>query len=156
MSSISNTCLVEIDARPLPDDIAPLLVSAYVDDSQQLPDTFVLRFRDPNRMVLAKSGTKVGSLVKVSVQVANAAGPEPLIAGEVTALEAEYDTGGTFTVIRGYDQTHRFFRGRRTESYQQMTASDIATKIAQRAKPSKASSRASPSWPYSSSVRSGP
>jgi phage protein D/phage baseplate assembly protein gpV len=133
MSSISNTCLVEIDGKPLPDDIAPLLLSAYVDDSQQLPDTFVLRFRDPNRVVLSKSATRVGSLIKISVQSADAAQPEPLIEGEVTALEAEYDMGGTFTVIRGYDQTHRFFRGRRTESYQQMTASDIATKIAQRA-----------------------
>jgi phage protein D/phage baseplate assembly protein gpV len=133
MSSISNTCLVEIDGNPLPDDIAPLLVFAYVDDSQQLPDTFVLRLRDPNRVVLSKSATKVGSLIKISVQVAGAAQPEPLIEGEVTALEVEYDMGGTFTVIRGYDQTHRFFRGRRTESYQQMTASDIATKIAQRA-----------------------
>jgi phage protein D/phage baseplate assembly protein gpV len=133
MSSISNTCLVEIGGNPLPDDIAPLLVSAYVDDSQQLPDTFVLRFRDPNRVVLSKSATKVGSLIKISVQSADAAQPEPLIEGEVTALEAEYDMGGTFTVIRGYDQTHRFFRGRRTASYQQMTASDIATKIAQRA-----------------------
>jgi phage protein D/phage baseplate assembly protein gpV len=130
--SITNTCLVEIDGNPLADDLAPLLVSAYVDDSQQLPDTFVLRFRDPNRMVLTKSAAKVGSLIKVSVQVAGAPQPEPLISGEVTALEAEYDTGGTFTVIRGYDQTHRFFRGRRTASYQQMTASDIATKIAQR------------------------
>jgi phage protein D/phage baseplate assembly protein gpV len=131
--SITSTCLVEIDGNPVPEDIATLLVSAYVDDSQQLPDTFVLRFRDPNRMVLSKSGAKVGSLVKVSVQVAAAPQPEPLISGEVTALEAEYDTGGTFTVVRGYDQTHRFFRGRRTASYQQMTASDIATKIAQRA-----------------------
>ena len=131
--SITSTCLVEIDGNPLAEDIAPLLVSAYVDDSQQLPDTFVLRFRDPNRMVLSKTAAKVGSLIKVSVQVADAAQPELLISGEVTALEAEYDTGGTFTVIRGYDQTHRFFRGRRTASYQQMTASDIATKIAQRA-----------------------
>ncbi|HKX14345.1 MAG TPA: VgrG-related protein [Propionibacteriaceae bacterium] len=131
--SITSTCLVEIDGNPLAEDIAPLLVSAYVDDSQQLPDTFVLRFRDPNRMVLSKSAVKVGSLIKISVQVAGAPQPEPLISGEATALEADYDTGGTFTVIRGYDQTHRFFRGRRTASYQQMTASDIATKIARRA-----------------------
>jgi phage protein D/phage baseplate assembly protein gpV len=131
--SISSTCLVEIDGNPLAEDLAPFLVSAYVDDSQQLPDTFVLRFRDPNRMVLSKSAAKVGSVIKISVQVADAAQPEPLISGEVTALEAEYDTGGTFTVIRGYDQTHRFFRGRRTASYQQMTASDIVTKIAQQA-----------------------
>ena len=55
------------------------------------------------------------------------------MAGEVTALEAEFDTGGTFTVIRGYDAAHRLFRGRRTEAYTQMTASDIAQKVAQRA-----------------------
>ena len=36
-------------------------------------------------------------------------------------------------MIRGYDQAHRLFRGRRTDSYIQMTASDIATKVAQRA-----------------------
>ena len=48
-------------------------------------------------------------------------------------MEAEFDAGGTFTVIRGYDQAHRLFRGRRTASYVQMTASDIATKVAQRA-----------------------
>lgn len=131
--SITSTCLVEIDGTPLPDDIAPLLVSAYVDDSQQLPDTFVLRLRDPNRLVLTKTGAKIGSAIKISVQVADASQPDALILGEVTALEAEYDTGGTFTVLRGYDQTHRLFRGRRTAAYQQMTASDIATTIAQRA-----------------------
>ncbi len=59
--------------------------------------------------------------------------PEPLIQGEVTALEAEFDSTGTYTVIRGYDQAHRLFRGRRTETYTQSTASDVATKVAQRA-----------------------
>ena len=59
--------------------------------------------------------------------------PEPLIEGEVTALEAEFDSTGTYTVIRGYDQAHRLFRGRRTETYIQSTASDVATKVAQRA-----------------------
>ncbi|HEU5483623.1 MAG TPA: VgrG-related protein, partial [Microlunatus sp.] len=131
--SITSTCLVEIDGAPLPADLAPLLVSAYVDDSQQLPDTFVLRFRDPNRLLLTKTGAKIGSKITISVQVAGAAQPESLLSGEITALEAEYDTGGTFTVLRGYDQTHRLFRGRRTAAYQQMTASDIATAIAQRA-----------------------
>ena len=97
MSSITSTCLVEFDGKPLPSDVVPLLLSAYVDDSQQLPDTFVLRFRDPHRLVLAAAGIKIGSLARVGVQVADGPQPAPLIAGEVTALEAEYDQSGTFT-----------------------------------------------------------
>ena len=59
--------------------------------------------------------------------------PKTLIEAEITALELEFDTGGTFTVIRGYDPAHRLFRDRRTVSYVQMTASDIATQVAKRA-----------------------
>ncbi|MDO5711958.1 MAG: type IV secretion protein Rhs, partial [Micrococcales bacterium] len=58
--------------------------------------------------------------------------PEDLLEGEITALEAEFDGGGTFTVVRGYDQAHRLFRNRRTQSYLQVTAADVATEVAQR------------------------
>src|SRR5207249_1275242 len=37
------------------------------------------------------------------------------------------------SVVRGLDQSHRLFRGRRTESYLNATYSDIAKKVAQRA-----------------------
>lgn len=129
----SGMCLAEIDGQPLPDDVVPLLISAFVDDSQRLPDMFWLRFRDPGRIVLAKTGAKIGSAVKISVQTPSASAPALLITGEITALEAEFDAGGTFTIIRGYDQAHRLFRGRRTASYVQMTAADIATQVARRA-----------------------
>ncbi len=61
LMSFSSQLLVEIDGKDLPADVVPLLVSAYVDDSQRLPDMFALRFRDPERMVLTKSGAKVGA-----------------------------------------------------------------------------------------------
>ena len=130
---LTSTFVVEIDGNPLPADVVPLLTTAHVDDSQRLPDLFVLRFRDGDRVVVSKTGVKVGAKVKVSVLVPDRTTPQPLITGEVTALEAEFDGGGTFTVIRGYDPAHRLFRGRRSEAYTQMTASDIATKVAQRA-----------------------
>ena len=131
--SHTNTFLVEIDGTALAADIVPLLISAYVDDSQQYPDLFELRFRDPGHIVLPKSAAKVGSTVKISVMTSTGTSPTALMTGEVTALQTEFDTGGTFTVIRGYDAAHRLFRGRRTEASTQMTASDIATKVAQRA-----------------------
>ena len=43
-----------------------LLISGYVDCSLRLPDAFMLRFRDPGRIVVEKSGVKIGSKLKVS------------------------------------------------------------------------------------------
>jgi phage protein D/phage baseplate assembly protein gpV len=125
--------LVEIDGSPLPPEVAAQLASAHVDDSLRLPDLFVLRFRDQDRSVLSAAKVKIGSTAKISVQTSDGQTPEALISGEVTALEAEFDSTGTFTVIRGYDQAHRLFRGRRTESYTQSTVSDVVTQVARRA-----------------------
>ena len=130
---ISNGFAVTIDGSPLPDDVEQLLVEAYVDDSRNLPDMFVLRFRDSNRLVLSKAGVKIGSRVKIGVLSADTQTPEPLVSGEVTALEADVDPTGTFTLIRGYDLSHRLFRGCHTEAYTQVTASDVAVKVARRA-----------------------
>jgi phage protein D len=130
---ISNGLLVEIEGTALPADIEPFLSSAYVDDSLHLPDLFVLRFRDPDRAVLGKTGLAVGANVRVLVTTADSKPPQPLITGEVTAVEAEFDSTGTFIVVRGYDHAHRLFRGRRTATYTQVTASDIVRTVAQRA-----------------------
>jgi len=129
----TNAFLVEIAGQPLPPDVEPLLSSAYVDDSLDLPDVFMLRFRDPDRVVLGKAGITIGAPVRVSVLAGDEHAPELLVAGEVTALEVDVDATGTFTVVRGYDHAHRFFRGRGTHAYTQVTASDVVTTVARRA-----------------------
>lgn len=126
-------CLVELNGSPMPADLEPLLDSAYVETSQRLPDMFALRFRDPERIVLSKSGAKVGGKITIKVSASAQSSPVTLIDAEITAVELEFDVGGTFTLIRGYDAAHRLFRERRTVSYVQMTASDIASKVAKRA-----------------------
>ncbi len=130
---ISSSFLVEIDGTALAPEIAALLESALVDDSQRLPDMFTLRFRDAGRQVLSQINGEIGSSVRICVLTTEEQAPELLMEGEVTALEANFDAGGTFTLIRGYDPAHRLFRGRRTASYTQVTASDIVTTVAARA-----------------------
>jgi phage protein D len=128
---ISTAFAITVDDTQLPADLEQQLVAAQVDDSLNLPDLVILRFRDPDRTVLAASGAKIGSRLVVSV-TSGGTTATPLITAEVTALEAEFDATGTFTVIRGFDPAHRLFRGRRTETYTQVTASDVATKVARR------------------------
>jgi len=130
----SNTFHIEVDDKALADDIVALLVAAFVDDSLNLPDMFVLTFRDPDRSVLERAKIEIGKRITISVISDASVGGDKLISkAEVTALEAEFEPAGTLTTVRGFDQSHRLFRGRTTESYKNVTYSDIAKKVAQRA-----------------------
>ncbi|MFF0284323.1 VgrG-related protein [Rhodococcus aetherivorans] len=123
---------IEIGGTALDDGLAAMLVYASVDLNVHLPDAFALRFRDPDRTLITKSGIAVGAMVKIAVTTDPTPLPEPLTTGEVTALEMDYDSTGTFTTVRGYDAAHRLLRGRRTASYTQVTASDVVEEVARR------------------------
>ncbi len=131
--SFANTLVVEVAGRPVPDDVKTLLTYAYVDDSRNLPDVFVLRYRDPGHVVLGKAGFTIGAAVAIKVQTAEPGGPLTLMSGEVTAVGLDLDRTGTFTEVRGYDHAHRLFRGRRVAVYPNMTVADVVRKVTQRA-----------------------
>ncbi|WP_395574285.1 VgrG-related protein [Streptomyces sp. BK79] len=128
--AFSSIMQVRIGGAKLPDDIAPMLVEGWVDQGVGVPAAFRLTFRDPYRLVLGKLGVQFGTKV-VLTPVADGQGVgKPLLTGEVTALEADYDGTGSFTVIRGYDYGHRMMRQRRVAAYRNQKASDIARKLA--------------------------
>jgi phage protein D/phage baseplate assembly protein gpV len=129
----TNQLRVEVDGSPLADEIAQLLVSGVVDDDLNLPDLFSLSFRDGAREVIERGRFQIGAKVRLSVVSDDAPGGDPLLSGEVTALEVEHDPGGTLTIVRGYDQSHRLFRGQRSESYANVTYADVAVQVARRA-----------------------
>ncbi|MGW1101729.1 VgrG-related protein [Streptomyces sp. NPDC002540] len=130
---VASALVVEFGGRPLPPRFVNTLVEGYVDDSRTLPDLFLLRFRDPDRVLLEQTGLKIGSEARLLARAGGGTAPKPLLKGVVTALEVEIDETGTFTVVRGLDESHRLFRGRRVASYQNMTLADVCAQVAQRA-----------------------
>ena len=50
----------------------------------------------------------------------------------MVAVEPEFGHGGVVLAVRGYDQSHALNRTRVTQTYQNMTADDIARKVASR------------------------
>ncbi|WP_406501297.1 VgrG-related protein [Streptomyces sp. NBC_01590] len=138
-SGVATALVVEFGGSPLPPKFVNTLVEGYVDDSRTLPDLFLLRFRDPDRVLLEQTGLKIGTEARLLARAGGDSAPKPLLKGVVTALEVELDETGTFTVVRGLDESHRLFRGRRVASYQNMTLADICAQVAQRAglKPGK-------------------
>jgi uncharacterized protein involved in type VI secretion and phage assembly len=130
---VATALVVEFGGTPLPPRFVNTLVEGYVDDSRTLPDVFVLRFRDPDRVLLDQAGIAIGTEVRLLARAGGGTAPKPLLHGVVTALEVELDETGTFTVVRGLDESYRLFRGRRVASYQNMTLADICAQVAQRA-----------------------
>ncbi|NDZ83231.1 VgrG-related protein [Streptomyces sp. SID10853] len=126
----SNVLHVTIGGAPLTKELASLLVGGWVDFGAGVPGAFELTFRDPKKKVLSESGADIGKKTVIAPVADGQGAQSPLITGEITGLEIDYDGTGTRTVIRGYDGGHRMLRQRRVIGYRNMTASDIARKLA--------------------------
>lgn len=112
---------------------AKRLVSCVVDENVGLPDLAVLTYRDGNHELLADSGIKIGMPVTVSVVAVESKAQVQLFGGEVTGLEADGDSTGSFTVIRAMSKAHRLFRGRRVEAFRNVPAATVVRQVARNA-----------------------
>src|SRR2546430_1088511 len=120
---------IQVNGSPLSHELEGLVEQVIVDHHQQLPDMFAIAFHDPDRNVLGTLGASIGDSVTIKVTPPGGS-PETLIKGELTGFEAEYGATRLRTVLRGYDKSHRLHRGRRTETYKNVTDSDNAGPVA--------------------------
>jgi len=123
---------ITIGGTALTRELDGQLEEVIVDQHQHLPDMFAIAFHDPDRDILGTLNATIGAPVVIKVTPPGGSA-ETLIHGEITSLEADYDTIRSSTIIRGYDKSHRLHRGRRTETYKNVTDSDIAKTVANRA-----------------------
>ena len=63
----------------------------------------------------ATPGIEIGKGVEISTASPARDEPAVLIDGEVTSIEADYDTLGARAIVRGYDRSHRLAAGRKTD-----------------------------------------
>ena len=70
-------------------------------------------------------------MVRAATELVKQREPDLLIDGEITSIEPMLRYRGTNTiVIRGYDKTHRLHRGKKTAVFQQVSDSDLFSRIA--------------------------
>ena len=126
---------ITVDGSGLAESVLPSLIRVLIDTQLHLPDMFVLEFLDHGRDVVRRAGIDFGSRIEISATAADGNGgggdsAGTLIIGEVTGLEQDTDATGTWTVVRGYDMSHRLCRGRRTRTFLDSTDGDIVRRVA--------------------------
>jgi phage protein D len=124
---------IKLNDKPLIADMALWVVSVVVEDDLDLPSMFALEliskededgttpWTDDERLAL-------GTAVEISLGYGD--GRDPVIVGEITALEPTFSVAGPPTlVVRGYDKRHRLNAAPFTHSYVDATDSQIAQQI---------------------------
>lgn len=129
----TSSVTVLVEGSPLDPMIQDQLSKVVVENSMHLPDVFELTFINPGRNDPATDVVALGGFVPgVEIAIAVTSGdmtPLPLVVGEVTAIEFEYDFDGAKTTIRGLDFSHMLFRGKKTRFFEDMLASEIVEAI---------------------------
>jgi uncharacterized protein involved in type VI secretion and phage assembly len=120
---------VRIDGAPLDPIVAAQLVEARVQDDLLLPHAFQLRFRDPQFELCDGGALDVGKKVELHLGGPGGGETKMLFTGTVATVAPEFEPTGCLYVVRGYDASHRLNLTRRSRTFQDMTASDIAQKV---------------------------
>jgi phage baseplate assembly protein gpV len=123
----TNSCEVLVEGAPLNPMVAMYLRSVEVDSTMFVPSQFKLVFQSTPLMVLEPGGLQLA--VEVIITASYDMAPVPLITGEITSVEVEYEHGETLTIVRGMDRSHRLMRGTQTMAYPDTMASDVVTML---------------------------
>lgn len=119
---------VKVNGQPLDPDIP--IAEARVQDNLMLPDAFMLRLLDRDFKLVDGSTFDIGAKVELHFAAASErGGAEGVFKGEIATLAPQFEKEGSVLIVRGYDLGHRLTRSRNTRTFQDMTASDIASKI---------------------------
>lgn len=121
---------VTVGGSPVSADLAVNLVRAVVDNHLHLPDMFELTYTDLDGSLVTSAGFSIGAAVEVYAFADSDAPKTKLIAGEVTSIEAVCEQRVIYTVVRGYEKSHRLQRATRTRTFVNKTHSDIAKEVA--------------------------
>lgn len=134
---------ISVNSVPLTAPLIYDVVRVVVDTSLHMPSMFEIHIAETEAPLgmfkwIDSPMFTVGGQVRIVASRQSAdnlpampSAPQPLISGEITAVEAHFESdGAAMLVVRGYDRSHRLHRGRKTATYLMMTDSAIIQAVA--------------------------
>jgi uncharacterized protein involved in type VI secretion and phage assembly len=118
-------------------DMQQDLISAIVDSNMHLPAMLTVELFDDDLKWVNKTDIDLGKPVEVKFgeQDDTDSTESPLtkllFQGEITSVEPSFNKDGRATLLfRAYDKSHRLHRGRQSRAFENVTDSDVVSKIA--------------------------
>ncbi|MFF3747722.1 VgrG-related protein [Streptomyces kronopolitis] len=125
---MSAPLVVQIGGKPLPHDSDSELSWATVEESGCTSSMAEVGFHDPSHSLTAKTGFKLKADLKLVAR--DQRGDIELFSGQITGWERRTGETGTFSVFVVEDLANLLKKRRKMARYQQMSADEIAAKLA--------------------------
>jgi uncharacterized protein involved in type VI secretion and phage assembly len=115
--------------------IRDTMLEVRVRDTLLLPSSATLRVADPNGENIDSLFTSlgIGKEIEIKTSSMGSTTTKSIFKGQVVAFEPEFGQKGAEVVIRALDKGHKLQRQRKVRTFQQMSASDMVSKVAREA-----------------------
>jgi uncharacterized protein involved in type VI secretion and phage assembly len=123
--------IIAVGGSPIPEGILALVRQVVVDTDSGGPDSCRVVFDDPARDLLGRSGIDLNVTLTVTAGRTGDQSAVPVFEGLVYHLGFEFDDRGAFSTAVAYDRSYGLYNGLHTATYQNVTDSDLATRLAQ-------------------------
>ena len=119
----------QIDAT-LAKSIREIKIQSYL----RLPDTSTLIVGyEPGKpggdQPIDSNPFDIGAPLEIKLGAADDLTTQSLFKGQIVSLELNFGEGGVELLCRGFDRSHALIRSRKAQTFQNMTSSDIVTKV---------------------------
>lgn len=123
---------VKVDGAAIDESMVIRLAEVEISLSLNMPGMFNLRFEDDELAILSENKISLGNEIEISVPKDDENDTmEIIFAGEVTAIEPEYEYGlRTILNVRGYDFSHRLTHGTHIRTFQNSKDSEVVSTMA--------------------------
>ncbi len=120
---------IRCNGTKIDDQVGQNLVEARIQENLRLPDACSLRFSDPGLKTVDNFPIQIGNEIEVLLAGTDATSLTSVFKGTVTSLEPEFSHGGAYVGLRAYDGSHFLHQTKKAQTFQNMTAADIARKV---------------------------
>lgn len=128
---------ISVNGMPLAGPMLEAMQRVVVQQNVYLPGSFEITFVDEVGMtggtIMNNVAFGIGALVTIATIDTNSfipTPPIPLIKGQVTSVEANFEDGAQQLTLRGFDNSYKLHHNRQVKAYQMMSDSLIVTQIA--------------------------
>jgi phage protein D len=127
-NALIDVCGIKFGGSDAPDELLSAIEEVVVEDDINLPSVITLRITDQSLEWIDHASLAIGTEMEVLMGRGDAR--DRIGIGEIVALELDQRPGTVRVIVQAFDRAHRLHRGRHVRTFQQVTDSDVVSRIA--------------------------